>query len=150
MSSASHSLSTLLLKRFAEQQATRERGAEFTRAQLFWLLLAPAITSVLPVLLWGFPNGPDLGSHLRFAQAFQESLSHGNLYPSWQHLANGGYGDGSFRIYSPFIYYILSAFELLTADWLWSFKLLVVAMSAAGSFLSFYWLRGFASQSQAL
>jgi hypothetical protein len=150
MSSASQSLSTVLLKRFAEQQATRERGEEFTRAQLFVLLLAPAVTSVLPILIWGVPNGPDLASHLRFAQAFSESLGQGNFYPAWQHLSNGGYGDGSFRIYSPFIYYALAAIRLLTADWMWCFKLLVVGMSAAGSFFAFYWLRGFASQMQAL
>jgi len=150
MSSVSQSLSTILLNRFGEQQATRERGEEFTRVQLFLLLLAPAIASVLPILIWGVPNGPDLASHLRFAQAFHESLSQGNFYPAWQHLSNGGYGDGSFRIYSPFIYYALSAIKLFTADWMWSFKLLVVAMSTAGSFFTFYWLRGFASQSQAL
>ena len=150
MSSVSQSLSTVLLKRFGEQQATRTRGGEFARAQLFALLLAPAVASVLPVLIWGLPNGPDLASHLRFAQAFNESLSQGNLYPAWQHLSNGGYGDGSFRIYSPFIYYALSAINFFSADWMLSFKLLVVAMSATGSFCAFYWLRGFASQTQAL
>jgi hypothetical protein len=150
MSSASQSLSTVLLNRLAEQQATRARREALTRVQLFLLLLAPAIASVLPILIWGVPNGPDLASHLRFAQAFNESLSQGNFYPAWQHLSNGGYGDGSFRIYSPFIYYALSALKFFTADWMLSFKLLVVAMSAAGSFFAFYWLRGFASQSQAL
>lgn len=150
MSSASQSLSTVLLKGFGEQQAASARGEEFTRVQLFLLLLAPAVTSVLPILIWGVPNGPDLASHLRFAQAFNESLSQGNFYPAWQHLSNGGYGDGSFRIYSPFIYYALSALKLCTGDWWWSFKLLIVAMSAAGSFFTFYWLRSFASQSQAL
>jgi hypothetical protein len=150
MSSASHSLSTFLLNRIGEQQTARERGEAFTRAQLFMLLLAPAITSVLPILIWGVPNGPDLASHLRFAQAFNESLSQGNFYPAWQHFSNGGYGDGSFRIYSPFIYYALSAIKFFAADWMLSFKLLVVAMSTAGSFFAFYWLRGFASQIQAI
>src|SRR6185369_2933820 len=134
MSSASQPLSTVLLKRFAEQQATRERGEEFTCAQLFVLLLAPAVTSVLPILIWGIPNGPDLASHLRFAQAFNESLAQGNIYPAWQHLSNGGYGDGSFRIYSPFIYYALAAIRFFAGDWMLSFKLLIVAISAAGSF----------------
>jgi hypothetical protein len=150
MSSVSQPLSTVLLNRFGEQQTTRDRVEAFTRLQLFALLLAPAVTSVLPILIWGVPNGPDLASHLRFAQAFNESLSQGNFYPAWQHLSNGGYGDGSFRIYSPFIYYALSATKLLSADWMLSFKFLVIAMSAAGSFFAFYWLRGFASQSQAL
>jgi len=150
MSSASQTLSTVLLNRFGEQQAARERGEAFTRVQLFALLLAPAVTSVLPIVIWGVPNGPDLASHLRFAQAFNESLAQGNFYPAWQHLSNGGYGDGSFRIYSPLIYYALSAIKFFTADWLLSFKLLVVALSAAGSFFAFYWLRGFVSQSQAL
>jgi hypothetical protein len=150
MSSASQSLSTVLLNRFGGQQTARERGEGFTRVQLFALLLAPAVISVLPILIWGLPNGPDLASHLRFAQAFNESLSQGNFYPAWQQLSNGGYGDGSFRIYPPFIYYALSAIKFFAGDWLLSFKLLVVAMSAAGGFLTFYWLRAFASQTQAL
>jgi hypothetical protein len=150
MSSASQTLSTVLLNRFEEQQTARERGEEFARVQMFLLLLAPAVTSVLPILIWGLPNGPDLASHLRFAQAFNESLSQGNFYPAWQHLSNGGYGDGSFRIYSPFIYYALSAIKFFAGDWMLSFKLLIVAMSAAGSFFAFYWLRGFATQIQAL
>ncbi|HYW73056.1 MAG TPA: 6-pyruvoyl-tetrahydropterin synthase-related protein, partial [Pyrinomonadaceae bacterium] len=74
----------------------------------------------------------------------------GNIYPAWQHLSNAGYGDGSFRIYPPLIYFTLSGIRLFAVDWMFSFQLLVVLMSAAGSFLSFYWLRGFASQTQAL
>ena len=150
MSSLGQSLSTVLLNPPGEQQAARTRGEDFARVRLFALLLAPAVVSVLPILVWGFPNGPDLASHLRFAQAFNESLSQGNFYPAWQHLSNGGYGDGSFRIYSPFIYYALSAINFFTADWLLSFKLLVVSMSATGSLFAFYWLRGFASHRQAL
>src|SRR6185295_6780922 len=150
MSLASQTLSTVLLNRFEEQQTARERGEEFARVQVFLLLLAPAVTSVLPILIWGVPNGPDLASHLRFAQAFNESLAQGNFYPAWQHLSNGGYGDGSFRIYPPFIYYALSAIKFFAGDWMLSFKLLIVAMSAAGSFFAFYWLRGFATQMQAL
>jgi len=151
MSLSSQSLSTtVLFNRFGEQPAARARGAEFARVHVFALLLAPAVVSVLPILIWGLPNGPDLASHLRFAQAFSDSLSQGNLYPAWQHLANSGFGDGSFRIYPPLIYYALSGVKLFGADWMLSFKLLVVATSAAGSFLAFYWLRGFASQSQAL
>src|SRR6185369_14511821 len=89
-------------------------------------------------------------SHLRFAQAFDESLRQGNFHPAWQHLSNAGYGDGSFRIYPPVIYYALSAIKLFAADWMLSFKLLFVATATAGSLSAFYWIRGFASQTQAL
>src|SRR6185295_7648232 len=139
MSLASQTLSTVLLNRFEEQQTARERGEEFARVQVFLLLLAPAVTSVLPILIWGLPNGPDLASHLRFAQAFDESLRQGNFYPAWQHLSNAGYGDGSFRIYSPLTYYLLSVVRFFAADWILSFKLLFVVLAIAGAYSVFYW-----------
>lgn len=148
--SPSISGTSVLLDQFAQQQTARERGQYFARLRVPAVLITPALLSVLPLLIFGFPHGPDLPSHLRFAQAFDQSLSQGNFYPAWQHLSNGGYGDGSFRIYSPLIYYALSAIKLFAADWLLSFKLLATTMAVAGSFLTFYWVRGFASSRHAI
>ena len=148
--SPSFSGTSVLLNQFEQHQTAREGAQYFSRLKVPALLIAPALLSILPILIYGFPNGPDLSSHLRFSQAFDESLRQGNLYPAWQHLSNGGYGDGSFRIYSPLIYYALSAIKLVAMDWLLSFKLLVVGMTVAGSYLTFYWVRGFASDKQAV
>ena len=121
-----------------------------TRARLPLLLLIGVMGSVVPVLIWGVPNGPDLASHLRFAQSFDESLRQGNVYPAWQHLSNAGYGDGSFRIYSPLTYYLLFAVRFFAADWMLSLKVLFVVLAIAGAYSVFYWLKAWATQTQAL
>ena len=121
-----------------------------SRAWLPLIVLVGVTASLVPVLIWGVPNGPDLASHLRFAQAFDESLRQGNFYPAWQHLSNGGYGDGSFRIYSPLTYYVLSAVRFFAADWMLSFKFLFVVLALAGAYSVFIWLRAWATQTQAL
>jgi hypothetical protein len=122
----------------------------FSRAWLPLIVLVGVAASLVPVVIRGIPNGPDLASHLRFAQAFDESLRQGNFYPAWQHLANAGYGDGSFRIYSPLTYYVLSAVRFFAADWMLSFKFLFVFLAMAGAYSVFYWLRAWATQTQAL
>jgi hypothetical protein len=124
--------------------------AKFSRARLPLILLVGVTGSVLPVLIWRVPNGPDLASHLRFAQAFDESLRQGNIYPAWQHLSNAGYGDGSFRIYSPLTYYLLSTVQFFAADWMLSFRLLFVVLAMTGACSVFYWLSGWTTQTQAL
>jgi len=122
-----------------------------SRARLPLIAILVGVTaSVVPILIWGVPNGPDLASHLRFAQAFDESLRQGNLYPAWQHLSNAGYGDGSFRIYSPLTYYVLSTLQFFTADWMLSFKFLFTVLALVGSYSVFYWLRAWTTQTQAL
>ncbi len=121
-----------------------------SQARLPLILLVGVLGSVLPVLIWGVPNGPDLASHLRFAQAFDESLRQGNFYPAWQHLSNAGYGDGSFRIYSPLTYYLLFAVRFFAVDWMLSLKLLFVVLAMGGAYSVFYWLKGWATQTQAL
>jgi hypothetical protein len=133
-----------VLERLAKMQV------KFSRARLPLILLSGVTGSVVLVLIWGVPNGPDLASHLRFAQAFDESLRQGNFYPAWQHLSNAGYGDGSFRIYSPLTYYLLSAVRFFATDWVFSFKFLFVALAIAGAYSVFYWLKGWATQTQAL
>jgi hypothetical protein len=121
-----------------------------SRARLPLILLAGVMVSVVPVLIWGVPNGPDLASHLRFAQAFDESLRQGNFYPAWQHLSNAGYGDGSLRIYSALTYYLLFALRFFAADWMLSVKFLFVVLAMAGAYSVFYWLKAWATPTQAL
>jgi hypothetical protein len=113
-------------------------------------LLVGAVLCVLPMLVWGVPHGPDLPSHLRFAQAFFESIGQGNVYPAWQHNANAGFGDGSFRIYSPLFYYILIAGRALTRDWFLAFNLVTLLVAFAGSCSIFYWVSGWGSRTQAI
>jgi hypothetical protein len=100
-----------------------------------------SILAALPMLVLGIPYGPDTPSHLRFATSFALSLYDGNLFPAWQSFANFGYGDASFRVYSPAIYYLFAFFQAATSDWyqttLLTFSLLIL-LSAFGIY---YWLR---------
>ncbi|PWT91699.1 MAG: hypothetical protein C5B55_07675 [Blastocatellia bacterium] len=114
------------------------------------VLLVGSFLCVLPVLVRGVADGPDLSSHLRFAQAFFESIKQGNAYPAWQHNANSGFGDGSFRVYSPLFYYVLIAVRALTRDWFLSFRLVTWLLAFAGSWSIFYWVRGWGSRTQAI
>jgi 6-pyruvoyl-tetrahydropterin synthase related domain len=114
-------------------------------ASLSALIVLAVTLSVAPILLLGIPSGPDLSSHLRFAQAFATSMSEGNIYPAWQHEANAGYGDGSFRIYSPLSYYILVGSSLLGKDWFVGMKVLLWLATLAGAAAVYYWTKAWAS-----
>lgn len=114
-----------------------------------WLLLG-SFLSVVPILVWGPPDGPDLASHLRFVQAFDGSIRQGNIYPAWQTQANAGYGDGSFRIYSPLAYYALSATKFFTGNWYLSLNIFYLMFAVSGALSVFYWVRAWGTEQQAL
>src|SRR5258708_642792 len=115
-----------------------------------WALIVLAVTlSIAPILFLGIPSGPDLPSHLRFVQAFATSIQQGNIHPAWQPDANAGYGDGSFRIYSPLSYYFFVGTALVTKDWFLSMKVSLWLLTLAGAAAVFYWMQVWASPRQA-
>ncbi|MBA3441423.1 MAG: hypothetical protein H0T92_16310 [Pyrinomonadaceae bacterium] len=107
------------------------------------LVAAVGIMALLPAILLGIPDGPDIFNHYRFAVPFYDAILAGDLYPSWLALSNLGYGDPSFRFYPPGLYYLLAAFRLLTGDWhtasLWTFTLL----SVVGGLGAYFWASAF-------
>src|SRR5258708_23231356 len=71
-------------------------------------LLAGAV-ALLPILIWGVPNNPDLANHYRFALPFYEAIQRGDLHPGWLASPNLGYGETAVRFYPPALYYLLAA-----------------------------------------
>src|SRR5882724_6629477 len=143
------SLSASNPNQLADRRAVLQAGSILLRLNLpQWLLIGAAIC-VLPMIIWGVPNGPDLPSHLRFAQAFSESIEQGNIYPAWQHEANAGFGDGSFRIYPPLLYYALFVSHLFVRDWFLSLSMVACLFAIAGACSVFYCVKGWGNRSQA-
>src|SRR5262245_16299574 len=86
-------------------------------AQDWLIVIAIGILVSLPLCLYGLPLALDLNHHYRTALGFYESITNGNYYPSWHPSTNGGYGDLSVRLYPPALYFMLSAFRIITRDW---------------------------------
>src|ERR1700681_4464505 len=76
-----------------------------------------AIVVLLPVVIFGIPNGADLPNHLRFALPFYESIQSGHFHPGWLAESNYALGDPRFIFYPPGLYYLLSATRMLTGEW---------------------------------
>src|SRR3989442_10928845 len=86
-----------------------------TRALVCVVIISLAI--VLPALIFGVPSNRDLFNHFRFALPFYDSLRSGHLYPAWLAESNSGYGDPSFRVYPPALYYLLGLARALAGNW---------------------------------
>jgi hypothetical protein len=65
------------------------------------IVAAVAIAALLPIIIFGIPNGADLPNHLRFALPFYESIQAGHFHPGWLGESNFGLGDPRFIFYPP-------------------------------------------------
>ncbi|HEX7295797.1 MAG TPA: hypothetical protein VF251_08610, partial [Pyrinomonadaceae bacterium] len=101
-----------------------------------------AIVLMLPIAIWGIPEGADLANHYRFALPFYDSIQKGDLYPGWLAESNAGYGDARFRFYPPGLYYLLALFKPL-AGWFGSTVITFGLLSAMGSLGVYFWTRSF-------
>ena len=97
--------------------------------------------AVLPIMIFGMPNGADLPNHLRFALPFYESLLSGHFHPGWLAESNYGLGDPRFIFYPPGLYYLLSAFRMLTGEWYSASILTFIVLSVAGGLGAYFWAR---------
>lgn len=124
-------------------QETASSGSS-PRARETRLLLIVAIVSaaaLLPMVVWGIPQGADLTNHLRFVMPFYESFKAGTLYPGWLAESNNGYGDPRFRFYPPGLYYLLTATRMLTGDWYWGTIVALLLIAIAGGLGVYFWAR---------
>jgi hypothetical protein len=120
------------------------RTGQIRKSVSYWWLAAVVACSLLlalPILLRGIPQGPDLQSHLRYVIPFYSSLSQGNFLPGWQSVANSGYGDASFRIYTPGIYYVLSALQAVCSNWFTALSLFLVFLTTSSGLGIYVWIR---------
>ena len=113
------------------------------------ILFLFAIVLMLPIAIWGIPEGADLANHYRFALPFYDSIQKGNLYPGWLAESNAGYGDARFRFYPPGLYYLLAIFKPL-AGWFGSTVITFGLLSAVGSLGVYFWTRSFLEPKSAL
>ena len=108
-----------------------------------WLILSVfAIVLIVPIAIWGIPQGGDLANHYRFALPFYESLQKGDIYPGWLAESNAGYGDARFRFYPPGFYYLLAAFKPLVG-WFGSSVVSFMLLSVIGCLGVYFWTRSF-------
>ena len=80
------------------------------------LLFLCASIILIPYAAHGFPTGPDMVQHFRFALVYREALANGDFFPGWT-LDNLGLGNLGVRFYPPLVYYVAAAFHLLTGQW---------------------------------
>jgi hypothetical protein len=105
-------------------------------------LLAGAVV-LLPVLIWGVPKNNDLANHYHFAVPFYEAIQRGDIHPGWLASPNFGYGDAVVRFYPPALYYLLAAGRALTGNWYSGSLLVLISLSALGSFAAYFWACSF-------
>lgn len=103
------------------------------------LLVVCGTLALLPALIYGIPSGPDLPGHFRNVLAFNQSIHEGHLYPGWQSESNGGYGDTTFRVYPPTLYYTLITTHALTRDWYVGTLLAFTLFSVVGCLGVYFW-----------
>ena len=113
------------------------------------ILFGFAALLMLPIAVWGIPEGADLPNHYRYAMPFYDSILKGDFYPGWLAESNAGYGDARFRFYPPGLYYLLALFKPL-AGWFGSSLITFVLLSALGSLGVYFWARAFLEHQFAL
>lgn len=113
------------------------------------ILFLFAVVLMLPIAIWGIPEGADLANHYRFVLPFYESIQKGDFYPGWLAESNAGYGDARFRFYPPGLYYLLAAFKPVVG-WFFSSLITFVLLSLVGSVGVYFWTRSFLDRQLAL
>src|SRR5215510_6979384 len=114
------------------------------------LLIAAAVATMVPTLVWGIPSNHDLSNHFRFELPFYDALRTGYLYPGWLAESNHGFGDASFRFYPPALYYLLSLVKATGASWYVSTVVTFAVLSALGALGVYVWARELGSSQMAM
>ncbi len=116
------------------------RANQYTEAKSILTVALGGAIVLLPLIIWGFPEGADLINHYRFALPFYESIRSGHFYPGWLAESNSGFGDARFRFYPPGLYYILAGARLL-AGWYWASILAFALLTITGGLGIYLWAR---------
>ena len=111
-----------------------------TEAKSILIVSLAGIMALVPLIIWGFPEGADLINHYRFALPFYEAIRRGEFYPGWLAESNSGFGDARFRFYPPGLYYLLAGARLL-AGWYWASILAFALLTITGGLGAYFWAR---------
>ncbi|HEX8639142.1 MAG TPA: hypothetical protein VF692_13825, partial [Pyrinomonadaceae bacterium] len=116
---------------------------KFTETEKFNLAVIFIFASLvmLPVLIYGVPNGYDMPHHYQTAMTYRDEILAGNFYPSWTNLRNLGYGGMELRLYPPVSHYVLALFSLAVKDWHLATWLSFTFWWVLGSFGVYFWGR---------
>ena len=142
----SQSITILSSKDFAPNPVAANRPEVAERAgrhefRNLMIVAVVAIAALLPIMIFGIPNGADLPNHLRFALPFYESIQSGHFHPGWLAESNYGLGDPRFIFYPPGLYYLLSASRKLTGEWFSASIAAFLFLSIAGGLGAYFWAR---------
>jgi 6-pyruvoyl-tetrahydropterin synthase related domain len=150
-------MSASLLSRMFGRSILRENRATVVERRLadsdsFCVLVVTLVGlgAILPMAIYGVPNGADLPNHLRFALPFYEALRSGNFHPAWLAESNYGLGDLRFTVYPPGLYYLMSAARSLTGDWYSATVSVFALLSVTGGLGAYLWARSFLNPRLAL
>lgn len=112
-----------------------------SRKKSCWLLplILAALLLMLPSFILGIPQGPDLLHHYRLALGLSKALNEGVFYPSWIPASNHGFGDASFRVYPPGLYYLLSLTKSVIGNWYSTWLVAFLLITLVGGFGAFFW-----------
>src|SRR6266850_134534 len=116
------------------------RANRSTEAKSILTVALVGVIALVPVIIWGIPEGADLINHYRFALPFYESIRRGEFYPGWLAESNAGFGDVRFRFYPPGLYYLLTAARLL-AGWYWASIIAFALLTVTGGLGVYFWAR---------
>lgn len=121
-----------------------------SRIGAYALLAIAGFATLVPAIVWGIPAGPDLPSHLRFAQPFYNAISQGILHPGWGADSNGGFGDPGIRFYPPALYYMLAVTRAVSGSWYNGLLLGFTLLSVLGALGTYFWARCFLPRNLAI
>ncbi|HEX7295798.1 MAG TPA: 6-pyruvoyl-tetrahydropterin synthase-related protein, partial [Pyrinomonadaceae bacterium] len=105
------------------------------------VVAAVSVAIILPAVFFGIPSNRDLTNHFRFALPFYDAVVSGNWYPGWLAESNGGYGDASFRVYPPALYYLLTLSRVITHSWYAATVITFGLVFVAGAVGVYLWAR---------
>lgn len=117
----------------------------------FWLVFVGLVTAavMLPLPLFGIPDGNDLPQHLKFADAFYKAILDGDPFPGWAAETNLGFGSIGIRYYPPVAYYLMAFTQMLTGSWydtFWINSFFWMFLGCAGVY---FWAKEWLSPRQA-
>ncbi|HSE32163.1 MAG TPA: 6-pyruvoyl-tetrahydropterin synthase-related protein [Pyrinomonadaceae bacterium] len=105
------------------------------------LVVAVSGAIILPAVFFGIPSNRDLTNHFRFALPFYDAVTSGDLHPGWLAESNGGYGDASFRVYPPALYYLLTVVRATTGNWYGATVITFALLFVAGALGVYLWTK---------
>jgi hypothetical protein len=119
------------------------------KINLLIITIAAAVV-ILPVLIYGIPDGYDLPHHLQCAQTYVDAIKKGEFYPSWSADRNFGYGGLELRMYPPVSHYVLAIFKIAAGNWHLATWATYTFWCLLGCLGIYFWAREFVAPPAAL